>query len=268
MVERLKAAVDKARAQRSGLSPAVSLQTDHADEKAEAPRRDVNSAWAALTSVALDERHLENNRILTGEKQSPATDAFDALRARILRVFQKSGMRRIGITSPTNGCGGTMVAANLALSMSQVENNRTILIDAHLRRPALGKVLGVRQTDPMRRFLLGEVSASAFLQAVSSGLAVGVTHERLRDPAKVILDKRVGDALTAMETAYDPDVIIYDLPPLLANDDAIGFLPHLDCVLLVTAGDMTGPNDILKCERLLADKTNLFGILLNKAEMP
>ena len=104
------------------------------------------------------------------------------------------------------------------------------------------------------------------MQAVAPGLAVGVTHERLRDPAKIVLDKRTGDALKAMEAAYDPDVIIYDLPPLLPNDDAIGFLPHLDCVLLVTAGDMTRQNDVLRCERLLAGKTNLFGILLNKAE--
>lgn len=267
MVERLKAAVEKARAQRAGERLVVAPQPEPAPNLAEAERRRIDGAWAALKSVILDERHLENHRIVTSNKNNPANTAFDALRVRILRVFEKNGWRRIGITSPTKGCGKTFVAANLALSLSRTQNNRTMLIDMDLRLPTLSKVLGVRQADPPRWFLTGETTASDFLRAVSPNLAVGVSNERLKDAAEVILDQRTGETLKAMETKYDPDVVIYDLPPLLSCEDVIGFLPNLDCVLLVAAGDRTRPDSVLECERLLADRTHLLGVLLNKAEV-
>ena len=267
MVERLKAAVERARAQRGGEPSVVTPQPAVALNEIDVERRDIDDAWADLTSVTLDERHLENNRIITSNKKDPAYISFDVLRTRILRVFEKSGWRRIGITSPTKGCGKTFVAANLALSMSRTQNNRSILIDMDLRLPALSKVLGVRQSDPVRWFLSGETAACDFLRKVSPNLAVGVNNERLRDAAEVILDERTGQTLKAMEAEFDPGVVIYDLPPMLSCDDVIGFLPNLDCVLLVAAGDRTRPDSVLECERLLADQTNLLGVVLNKAEV-
>lgn len=267
MVERLKAAVERARAQRGGEQTVVSPQPDAGPTQAEVDRGRKDAAWAALKTASLDDRHLENNRIITSNKKDPAYISFDVLRTRILRVFQKSGWRRIGITSPTKGCGKTFVAANLALSMSRAQNNRTILIDMDLRLPALSKVLGVRQTDPARWFLSGKTAARDFLCTVDPNLAVGVNSERLRDAAEVIMDERTGKVLKAMEAEFDPEVVIYDLPPMLSCDDVIGFLPNLDCILLVAAGDRTRPDSIMECERLLADQTNLLGVLLNKAEV-
>ena len=267
MVERLKAAVEKARAQRGAERPMAQRQSAGARlPKGGVRESNADAAWAALKTVQLDERHLENNRIITSNKKDPAYITFDVLRTRILRVFQKNGWRRVGVTSPTKGCGKTFVAANLALSMSRAQNNRTILIDMDLRLPALSKVLGVRQSDPARWFLSGETPPEDFFRLVGSNLAVGVNTDRLRDAAEVILDERTGATLKAMEERYDPDVIIYDLPPMLSCDDVIGFLPNLDCILLVAAGDRTRPDSVTECERLLADQTHLLGVLLNKAE--
>ena len=50
------------------------------------------------------------------------------------------------------------------------------------------------------------------------------------------------------------------------RDDVIGFLPQLDCVLLVVGGGVTKASEVTECERLLADQTHLLGVLLNKAE--
>ncbi len=266
MVERLKAAVEKARAQRGGERPVAEPPQPVEVAAPEPVRESEADPWAALKTVELDERHLENNRIITSNKKDPAYITFDVLRTRILRVFQKNGWRRIGITSPTKGCGKTFVAANLALSMSRAQNTRTILIDMDLRLPALSTVLGVRQTDPARWFLSGKTPAQEFLVRAGVNLAVGVNNDRLRDAAEVIMDDRTSQVLRSMEDEYDPEIIIYDLPPMLSCDDVIGFLPNLDCILLVAAGDRTRPDSITECERLLADQTQLLGVLLNKAE--
>ena len=71
-----------------------------------------------------------------------------------------------------------------------------------------------------------------------------------------------------MQAALQPDVVLYDLPPALACDDVIAFLPQLDGVLLVVGGGLTQAEDVRKCERLLAGQTPLLGVILNKAEDP
>ena len=67
-----------------------------------------------------------------------------------------------------------------------------------------------------------------------------------------------------MRDLYKPDAVIYDLPPMLVNDDTFGFLPHVDCVLLVAAAGQTNVAEIEECERLLGETTNFLGVLLNK----
>ena len=96
MVERLKAAVEKARAQRGVDRPIAARQSTETPVAQSSQTSDADAAWAALTTVELDERHLENNRIITSNKKDPAYITFDVLRTRILRVFQKNGWRRVG----------------------------------------------------------------------------------------------------------------------------------------------------------------------------
>ncbi len=69
-----------------------------------------------------------------------------------------------------------------------------------------------------------------------------------------------------MRELYRPDAVIYDLPPMLVSDDTIGFLPHVDCVLLIAAAGQTKVAEIEECERLLGETTNFLGVLLNKCE--
>ncbi len=61
----------------------------------------------------------------------------------------------------------------------------------------------------------------------------------------------------------DMDFCLPALPKVLGVrqiDQARGFLPNLDCILLVAAGDKTRPDSVLECERLLADQTHLLGV--------
>ena len=237
-------------------------QTPETPDAAPAP----DAAWAALEPVTLDAKHLERNRIITESRSDPAHVAFDVLRTRILRVFAKHGWTRMGITSPTKACGKTFVSANLALSLARQKGCRTILMDLDLRAPSLGKVLGVKDPDPMSWFLAGDVAATGHLQRVGDNLALGLNDKKAPNPAETLLAPQAATALSAMHETLTPDIVIYDLPPMLSCDDVLGFLPQLDCVLLVVGGGTTRPAEVTECERLLADQTHLLGVLLNKGE--
>ena len=268
MVERLKTAIQKARAMRDrahGAAPQTVAPSWSPDTAGLDP---VDAAWDALESIEFDPEHLERNRVISHAKSEPAYVAFDVLRTRILRVFRKHGWRRLGITSATKSCGKTFASTNLALSISRQQNCRTILFDMDLRVPNVARTLGVHRPEPVRWFLNGDVSADKFLRRSGSNLGLGLNSERVSDSAELILDPCVSDALEGMYDTFQPDVVIFDLPPMLACDDVLGFAPQVDCMLLVVGGGHTKASEVSECERLLSDQTQLLGVLLNKADDP
>lgn len=260
MVDRLKIAIDKARAARARLD------TGEETPVQETGKIQPTEGWDALEQLELDPRHLEQHRIVTRERTDPAHAAFDVLRTRTLRALRKHGWTRVGVTSPDKGCGKTFVSTNLALSVSRQVDAHAVLMDLDLRAPGIAKVLGVRHSEPVSWFLHGDVPATKYLRRIGKNLAVGLNSERVRDAAELLVSPQAAAALSAMHKSLAPDVVIYDLPPMLTTDDVIGFLPQLDCVLLVAGGGRTRPEQVTECERLLADQTHLLGVVLNQGE--
>ena len=263
MVERLKVAIEKARASRAaGGAPAI-------DPVVRPPRRPpaARDAWLSLPEVALDADHLESERIVSHRKSDPAHVVFDVLRTRLMRVLKEKGWRRVLVTSPSKGCGKTVVCCNMALSLSRQADYRTILVDADLRSPRIASCLGLdRMSYDLPRYLRGEIGAEEHFVRVGQNLALGLNTEPVRDSAELISDAQTVHRLGEMVTQLKPDAVIHELPPLLLSDDALAFLGSADCVLLVAAANQTRPEEIEECERLLADNTNYLGVLLNKCD--
>ena len=67
---------------------------------------------------------------------------------------------------------------------------------------------------------------------------------------------------TELKTRYADRVIIYDMPPLLAQDDPLVFLPHVDAVLLVIKEGVTTTDEIKRCLDILSS-AKVIGTVLN-----
>lgn len=294
MVERLKNAVEKARAQRQSQAEDVVETPEQIVERTFSPSRAVagtplvrrpqayqlvdpkqeateaqmrrDAAWQALGVLDLDAMHLEKNRLMLSSQNDHASMAFDTLRTRIRRAFQKHGWTRLGITSPTKGCGKTFVAANLALSFARQIDCRTLLMDMDLRIPNMASVLGVEDPEPITWFLSGDVPSEEHFCRIGSNLALGLNAKPALNAAEVVQAASTTQTLETTLDRYAPDMVIYDLPPMLSCDDVLAFLGHLDCVLLVVGGGQTLPAEVSECERLLTDQTHLLGVLLNRGE--
>ena len=65
-----------------------------------------------------------------------------------------------------------------------------------------------------------------------------------------------------LKTRYADRLVIYDMPPLLSQDDTMAFLPHVDGVILVVRDGMTQADDIEHCLHAL-EGTTLIGTVLN-----
>jgi Mrp family chromosome partitioning ATPase len=222
--------------------------------------------WESLVPVTLDAGWLEGNGLFPNSSTDPAPAAFDILRTRILLAFQEHGWRRIAVTSPTHGCGKSLVAANLALSLARRPGSRTVLMDLELRRPGLAALLGLRDSGPLRDFLTGTQPLEAHFLRAGRTLALALNNQPVADASEMLQAPDTTGALVAMMEQLDPEVVVHDLPPVLVSDDVIGFAPQVDAVLLVADGTQTTAEEIRACERLFEGRVPLLGMVLNRAQ--
>ena len=267
-MERLQDAIAKARAQRQVAG------AESAAPRAPAGRREPSSkgaeaAWNALEAVTLDDQHLADARIVAWKKSDPAHAAFDVLRTRLLHLLREKGWRRVLITSPSKNCGKTTVATNLAVSLARHAAARTLLIDLDLKTPSVAGRLGLGAVPiSVAEWLRSDSPPQSQFIRIGENLAVCPNTKAVHNSAELLQDARTARRLNAAVEELAPAAVIYDLPPILVSDDALGFLPQVDCVLLVAGAGQTTAEEIEECERLLDGNTNFLGVLLNKCELP
>ena len=223
-----------------------------------------DAAWAGLMEFRPKAAHLERNRVvsLTG---GAAAVPFDSLRTRLLYLMRDKGWKRIAVTSPGPGCGKSTVALNLALSLARLADVRTLLIDADMRRPAMARLLGASAHHQIADVLAGKAKVGQNMLRIGANLAVGTNRMPVAHTAELLQSPGLAEALDRIEAELQPDLMLFDLPPMQISDDTMAALGLVDCVLIVAAAESTTMQEIDRCERDLAARTNVAGVILNKA---
>lgn len=222
--------------------------------------------WESLNAVTLNGDTLAGNGLFTNPDENAAGPAFDILRTRISQAMAERGWRRIGITSPTHGCGKSFTAANLALSLARRPGSRTVLIDLDLRRPNLHTLLGLTPAGALRDFLDGSQPLESMFVRVGRTLAIGLNGEAASDAGDILHAPESKRAFEAMDVQLDPEIVVIDLPPALVSDDVIAMGDKIDAVVIVVDGTRSTARDIRACEALFEGRIPVMGIVLNRAQ--
>lgn len=173
--------------------------------------------------------------------------------------------RTLVITSPLPGDGKTTTAAMLARTLAR-SGRRVLLIDADMRRGALGALLGIAPGPGLSEVLSGVYDFDAAIQTVNVAagrplavLRAGVSHAR---SGALMTPERVTSLVAAAAERFD--VVVIDTPPLNIVADAAVFGAHADGVLVVTRAGKTSPAELAytvgQLERVRA---SLLGVVLN-----
>lgn len=266
MVERLKDAISKARARREHAPSPVAAQMGGATPPSGAAQTE--EFWNSLSQLEIDAERMRRERIVAFQKTDPSHVTFDVLRTRLLKLMRENGWTRLAITSPTKGCGKTVTTANLAFSLARHPNSRTVLIDMDLKAPRMSSILGAAGKRQISWFLTGQTPPEAYMNRIGDNLAVALNNTRVRDSAELIENPATESCLANVQRLLRPEIMLFDLPPMLVNDDALAFTQVADCVMLVIAAGESRAADIDECERLLSANCNFLGILLNKHRDP
>src|SRR5262245_4954872 len=177
-MEQIKQAVERAKASATGepLRPMTPLQGEGAPQASTAAPRNPTlrsetiagqaGSGLRLNEVALDRSHLEQHRIIGHDVADPRSKVFDVLRTQVLQAMDQNNWQFLAITSPTEGCGKTVTAINLALSIARQPHRSAMLIDMDLQRPTVANYLNIKCRQGVQDILEGQATlADAVLRA-------------------------------------------------------------------------------------------------------
>ena len=250
---------------RSSFSKGVVAMDDRSPALPE-PLEIVRGAWEGLPPLVIDHDAAANNRIITLNRSSPAHAAFDMMRTKLLRLLKENNWTSVAITSATPACGKTCIALNLAFSLANQRDCRTVLVDLDLRRPQIGKSLAIKNSGSMENFLKGDGGLRETFFRYGDNLAIAPNRQAVQYPAELLQSAVAAQSIQDMRKEIEPDVVLYDLPPMLSTDDVLAFLPNVDGVILVAASDQSTIAEVDICEQTLREKTNVLGVVLNKSQ--
>ena len=130
-----------------------------------------------IPALQLDLAKLEDSRLVSYLRRHSGHVAFDMLRTKIAHAMASHGWTSIGITSPSPGCGKSVVALNLAFSMAHQPDRTVVLVDLDLRAPRIAQMVGHNPVHAFSDYLEGNVEFSALCRRVGENLILGLDRK-------------------------------------------------------------------------------------------
>jgi len=271
-MDKIQHAIAKARAERLGNIATGAGQRDSAEKPPVAVRAlmrptaapaEVDAAWKGLTPLQYNAKVMKRSRIVAMDG-GPEARTIDMMRTRVLQQMRDNNWRRLAITSPTAGCGKSTVALNLAMSLQRQVDMRVMLFELDLRRPSMVKNMGISPEASFSDVIEGTAPFTDAALRYGANLIIAANKKPSREAAEMLSSRHVPNMLEEIEATYDPDIVIFDTPPMLETDDMMAFARHVDCALLIAGAEATTVKEIDICEQDLASQTNVMGVVLNK----
>lgn len=260
-MDSIKQAVDLARAAEGNLRQVAGPSASFAESSRLNPRD------TQIKEVRLDAAHLEATRIVAHGASSLHGRYYDMLRTQVLQEMDKKSWQFLAVTSPTAGCGKSVTACNLAVSIARLPERSVLLVDLDLRKPMVADYLGLGQNDGVLGVLEGRATLSSAILQASIGpnsLLVLPGSVPSSGSSEWMASQTMGTLLQSIKRDFRSRIVIFDLPPMLLGDDVISILPRMDAALLVAAVGSTSVADIKECQKHL-QRTSVVRVVVNKA---
>jgi polysaccharide biosynthesis transport protein len=200
--------------------------------------------------------------------KSQMSEAFRALRTSLLLSQPGRPPQVILVTSALPREGKTTAAANLAVTLAQL-GDKTVLVDADLRKPGVGRLLNLGSSK--------YAGFSSYLAGVSSLDLVTVPHPDIPNlaaiptgplppnPADLLSSNKLAEAIAELRTKFK--FVVIDSPPVMAATDAVILSVQTDGVLLVVRSGETPKEAFTRTRDLLVSvKCHILGVVLNAVD--
>ncbi|TWT68096.1 Tyrosine-protein kinase YwqD [Crateriforma conspicua] len=199
--------------------------------------------------------------LIAGEL-SPNAEALRLGRTMLLPKIKSRDMRSIGVTSSMQGDGKSTITANLAASFSQVGLS-VLVVDGDLRRPTVHRYFSVAPEGGLTDLLTGSMDLDdAIKPTEADGVSVITAGASTRTPAELLQSEKLEELTQQLEERFD--LVIFDLPPVLAVSDPLVVAPRIDGMVLVIRAASARRDEVMNSLKRVTDAGgNMVGCVLN-----
>lgn len=152
--------------------------------------------------------------------------------------------------------------ANLAITMAQM-GNKTVLIDADLRRPVIHSIFNLKKETGITNYLIGNKALGDIIKPTFvDNLSIIPCGPLPPNPSELLGSEEMAQLIKRLKEKFE--VILFDSPPVIAVTDAAILSTLVDGVILVIKAHQTHREAIKRAKNLLDNaEAKIFGSLLN-----
>lgn len=199
---------------------------------------------------------------LKAVESTPASEAFRLGRTVLLPQIRSGELKTIGFTSPMQGDGKSTFLSNFAASLSQI-GLRVLIIDADMRRPSVHRYFSVGRGEGLYDLLTDKTEVDDVIRETEiENVSVITSGTDTKNPAELLQSDRLDAVLAQCSERYD--IVLVDLPPVLAVSDPVVVMPRLDGGVLVVNVARVRRDEVVNTMRRIESSGGEFvGCFLN-----
>lgn len=199
-------------------------------------------------------------------KKHQFAEAVRTLRTSLSLLNIEKENQAILVTSSVPKEGKTTVSINLAFALGQLD--KTILIDADLRRPSIGKQFNIPSYQPgLANLVLKSHSfEECLVRDEESNIDILSAGTIPSNPQELLADKGFEELITKLKSEYK--YVVVDTAPTQAVSDSMIVANSCDSVIYVVRADSTSDKVINNgLSRFLQVGHRLDGVVLNQVNL-
>lgn len=197
---------------------------------------------------------------------SVVAEQFRTIRTNIQFSMIDKELKTLAITSAGPGAGKSTISANLAVSFA-AEGKKVLLIDADMRKPTVHKTFRLPNQGGLTTLLTDKASVLTDIvhKLDTENLFVITSGAIPPNPAELLSSKRMVSLKAELEKKFD--LIIFDLPPVIAVTDAQIMASKVDGTIFVINKGGANKEMVFKSKELLEKvQANILGAVFNRVE--
>ncbi|MTD38452.1 polysaccharide biosynthesis tyrosine autokinase [Erwinia sp. CPCC 100877] len=197
------------------------------------------------------------------DKASPISEQYRTIRTNIQFAMVDQELKTLVITSSGPSEGKSTTSANLAIVFAN-SGKRVLLVDADMRKPTVAKTFSIDNSRGIST-LLGnrEMLIKHVIRASGvDNLSLMTSGPKPPNPSELLESNRMTDLIEELKRQYD--LVIFDMPPVVAVTDAQIVASKTDGTIMVVRENVAKRASLLKAKSLLEMvDANILGVVYN-----
>lgn len=199
-------------------------------------------------------------------KNNELAESFRYLRVAINFSASPESLKTLAFTSCLPHEGKSFSSHNIAISFA-MDGNKTLLVDADLRRPTVHQMFRMENTSGLSNYLTSKIELDAVVkESFVENLSIITSGPVSPNPGEILGSDRMKFFLEETRKRYDR--VIIDCPPLTGIGDAYVVGSILGQIVMVIHAGRT-PVDLIKHTQKQLDKAGvkILGVILSMVDM-